>query len=118
MTMKTKFLHIEDNNAWQENFRDLAESLEIDITQCTTRTEALIAMQEVRPDIVITDLHLGPGDSSGYAIAAEARERGVPHITIASETGSPSQQVPDVEIRDKVSAGNWLISLVKGNERR
>lgn len=78
---------------------------------CVREREAIDA---ISPSLfaVITDLHLKPG--SGYVVAKAAKDAKIPHVRIASETGTPSQQPPSgVEITDKNTAMYWLMELLR-----
>jgi CheY-like chemotaxis protein len=108
------FLHVDNDIAWREAFSEDAGNLGISLRQFTTRKEALAAIAEVRPDIVITDLHLGENtDQSGYTIARAAIEAGVPYVSIASSTGTPSQKIEGVVIQTKNKASEWLARIVR-----
>lgn len=114
-------LHVDDDETWRHNFTEVADDLGLNLKQFSSRDEALAAIREERPDIVITDLHLGKGelgervkDQSGYDVARAAKEAGVPNISIASSTGTPSQKIEGVIIQEKGDALKWLGRLVRG----
>lgn len=106
-----KVLHVEDNKSWREIFAEVLEELPIELTQVLSEEEA---RQVLVPGLfaVVTDLHLESG--SGYEIARVAAELNIPHVRIASETGTPSQSPPrGVEITNKETAIYWLRNLLK-----
>ena len=114
-------LHVDDDASWRFNFEDLAGDLGLKLSQFSTQDEALAAIREKKPDIVVTDLHIGEKDGdrlAGYKIARVAQEAGVPYITIASETETPSQEIKGVSIQGKREAMVWLKQLVKGGPER
>ena len=116
---KIKTLHVEDDPSWEWIFEEVAGDLGIELKQFTSGPDAFEFFDAVQrgeaelPDVVITDLHLGDRtDQSGYEIARIAIEAGVPNVTIASSTGTPSQQIEGVVIQEKPDAVNWLKDLV------
>jgi len=116
--MKLKVLQVEDDLDWQEIFAEEAGNLGLELNQFSSREEALAAIKKEKPDIVITDLHLGENDRSGYRIAEAAIKAGVENVTIASNTETPSQIIEGVVIQDKSSALKWLKSVAKGSTER
>ncbi len=115
--MRTLF-HADDDLSWREILAEQIEGLPLDLKQFGTREEALAAIEKIKPgDIVVTDLHLREGkpvDQTGYEIARRARELGVRDVTIASSTGSPSQQIDGVTIQEKGTVARWIRGLVRG----
>lgn len=104
-------LYAEDDQSWLGIFADAVEGLRANLIQKTSEREAL---EVLTPSFfaVVTDLHLELGN--GWEVAKAASALKIPHVRIASETGTPSQTPPPgVEVTDKNTAMRWLMKLLQ-----
>jgi CheY-like chemotaxis protein len=83
-TGKTRtILVVDDEPELRASLRSMLESCDYVVSEAAGTTEALVAIETRRPDLVLTDIFLGDGD--GYALinALQINEENIPVIAMS-----------------------------------
>lgn len=84
---RPKIMLIEDERPLLENFKDILEIEEFEVSTANSATEALAIIQTVRPDLVVCDIMMP--DIDGYTFYKRFRELGfidVPFIFLSAKS--------------------------------
>ncbi len=78
-----RILVVDDERELRESLKTMLESYGHAVSEAENTTEALIAIEASRPDVVLTDVFLG--DDDGYALlnALRAHEENIPVIAMS-----------------------------------
>ena len=84
-------LVVDDDPAIRRVVRRVLEGVGHRVSECTNGHEALDLFQRVRPDLVITDMHMPGGD--GQVLSDGLRRAGLPHPKIIVFSGSGEEDL-------------------------
>ncbi len=103
MPDNTRVMLVEDDKALNELLVEELESEGYEVSACASAEQAIEAMEEFEPDVVVTDLQL-PG-SDGMALLARLRERHAPpEVLMITAFGTVDRAVAAL----KAGADNFL----------
>ncbi len=82
---------LDDDDQVRESLRDYLEDQELSVHETSSSEEALRALEEVVPDIIIVDLRLPGMDGIKFIMTARSRW---PELKFIIYTGSPEFKIP------------------------
>jgi CheY-like chemotaxis protein len=116
-----RILVVDDEPELRDSLRTMLESCGHTVTEAGGTTEALIAIEASRPDVVLTDIFLG--DDDGYALlnALRAHEENIPVIAMSgggavsggADALSLAQQLGAAAVIDKPFRLKDLLAVIE-----
>jgi len=89
VTASHNILIVDDEPELRESLKTMLESCGHTVAAAGSTTEALIAIETSRPDVVLTDIFLGDGDGYSLLNALRANEEKIPVIAMSGGGTGP-----------------------------
>lgn len=84
---KRKFLFVDDSESTLDNFRDIfPDSENVFVVRCTSVEDVLKAIEDVKPDVLFLDHHLGGGDDGFEVVKRVGQNSDLEIISTTSRT--------------------------------
>ncbi|HVT52754.1 MAG TPA: response regulator [Dongiaceae bacterium] len=84
-----RILIVDDEPEVRDSLKTMLESYGHAVSEAGSTAEALIAIEAIRPDIVLTDVFLGEGDAFALLEALRANEENIPVIAMSGGGSAP-----------------------------